>query len=139
MPPNSTDIITGGCLCGAVKFEVENTFSKFYFCHCLQCRKITGSAHASNLFTHTDAINWTAGEQHKKHYSYPDRDFKVVFCSECGSGLPFVTKSGKALIVPAGSLDAEPNIQPNDNIFWAERAAWYDDGTKANQCEGFPS
>jgi hypothetical protein len=63
----------------------------------------------------------------------------VVFCTECGSGLPFVTKSGKALIVPAGSLDAEPNIQPNDNIFWVERAGWYDDGIHANKCEAFPS
>jgi hypothetical protein len=50
-----------------------------------------------------------------------------------------VTKSGKALIVPAGSLDAEPNIQPNDNIFWAERASWYDNVKLANKCEGFPS
>jgi hypothetical protein len=50
-----------------------------------------------------------------------------------------VTKSGKALIVPAGSLDAEPNIQPNDNIFWAEQANWYDDGKLANKCEGVSS
>jgi len=111
----------------------------FYFCHCKQCQKITGSAHASNLFTRPDAIKWTAGEEHKKQFNYPDRDFTVVFCSECGSGLPFVTKSGKTLLVPAGSLDAEPNIQPNDNIFWAERASWYDNGKQANKCEGFPS
>ena len=62
-----------------------------------------------------------------------------MFCSECGSGLPFVTKSGKDLIVPAGSLDAEPNIQPNDNIFWAERASWYNDGKQVKKCEGFSS
>jgi hypothetical protein len=50
-----------------------------------------------------------------------------------------VTKNGKALLVPAGSLDAAPNIQPNDNIFWAERASWYDDGKRANKCDGFPN
>lgn len=130
--------IGGGCLCGGVKFQVENEFSKFYFCHCEQCRKITGSAHAANLFTRPDAITWTSGEYLIKQYKYPDRDFTVVFCTECGSGLPFVTNSGKALIVPAGSLDSDPNIQPNDNIFWAERATWYDEGTNANQCAGFP-
>jgi hypothetical protein len=134
-----SDKISGGCLCGAVKFEVENDFKRFYFCHCQQCRKITGSAHASNLFARPDAITWITGEQHKKQFNYPDRDFTVVFCSECGSGLPFVTKSGKALLVPAGSLDSEPNIQPNNNIFWAERAAWYDNGKLATTCEGFPS
>jgi len=131
--------ISGGCLCGAVTYEVDNDFNGFYFCHCQQCRKITGSAHASNLFTRPDAIKWTTGEEYKKQFNYPDRDFTVVFCSECGCGLPFVTKSGKALLVPAGSLDSPPNIQPNDNIFWAERASWYDDGKLANKCDGFPS
>ena len=135
----SAEKITGGCLCGKVTYEVNNTFSKFYFCHCEQCRKITGSAHASNLFTRPDAIKWTAGEEYKKQFDYPDRDFTVAFCTECGSGLPFVTKNGKTLLVPAGSLDAEPNIQPKDNIFWVERAGWYDDGIHANKCEAFPS
>lgn len=139
MDPNTVENISGGCLCGEVRFEVENTFSKFYFCHCKQCQKITGTAHASNLFTRPDAIKWTAGAAHKKQFNYPNRDFTVVFCTECGSGLPFVTKSGKALIVPAGSLDTEPNIQLNNNIFWAERARWYDNGKQAKTCEGFPS
>ena len=136
---NSAEKITGSCLCKAVTYEVGNDFKRFYFCHCQQCRKITGSAHASNLFTRPDAIKWTAGEAFKKQFNYPDRDFTVEFGTECGSGLPFVTKSGKALLVPAGSLDAEPNIPPNDNIFWAERAGWYDDGKQAQKCDGFVS
>lgn len=129
--------ISGGCLCGAVSYEVENYFQQFYFCHCQQCRKITGSAFAANLFTHPDAIDWKSGQEYKKQFSYPQRDFSVVFCTECGSGLPFVTKSGKALVVPAGSLDTAPNIQPNDNIFWAERASWFEAGLTANKCDGF--
>jgi hypothetical protein len=132
-----SDSITGGCLCGAVTYTVENNFKRFYFCHCEQCRKITGSAHAANLFTHPDAIHWSAGDKYKKQFSYPGRDFTVVFCTECGSGLPFVSKSGEFLIVPAGSLDAEPNIHPNDNIFWGERAQWYEHGIQANTCSGF--
>jgi hypothetical protein len=129
--------ITGGCLCGKITFEVENNFSKFYFCHCLQCRKITGSAHAANLFTRPNAITWTKGEASIKQFNYPERDFTVVFCPECGSGLPFVTKNAKALLVPAGSLDGEPNITPNNNIFWAERASWYDQGLLADTCAEF--
>lgn len=133
-----SDAITGGCLCGAVTFSVKNNFKRFYFCHCQQCRKITGSAHAANLFTKTDAIEWTRGEKLKKQFNYPNRDFTVVFCPECGSGLPFETKNAKTLIVPAGSLDEEPNITPNDNVFWTERAAWYDPGIAAKRCDGFP-
>jgi hypothetical protein len=41
----------GSCLCGAVRFEVEGEFQRFYLCHCGHCRKDTGSApHAANLF-----------------------------------------------------------------------------------------
>jgi hypothetical protein len=82
-------------------------------------------------------IKWTKGEELKKQFNYPNRDFTVAFCSECGSGLPFVTSNGKSLIVPAGSLDAEPNILPNSNIFFAERAAWYDPGVVAKCYDGF--
>jgi hypothetical protein len=133
-----TQSIIGGCLCGKVRFSIENNFKRFHLCHCLQCRKITGSAHASNLFTTPQALEWTSGESSKKQFDFPGRDFTVVFCTECGSGLPFVTKNGKALIVPAGSLDAEPNNAPNDNIFWTERASWYALGVTAKHCDGFP-
>jgi hypothetical protein len=46
-----------------------------------------------------------------------------------------VTKNGKALLVPADSLDTEPNVQPNDTMFWAERAGWYNDTKQAKKCE----
>ena len=46
-----------------------------------------------------------------KRFDYPgDRLFTKVFCSECGSGLPFLNKTGKKLFIPAGSLDSEPGI-----------------------------
>jgi hypothetical protein len=131
--------IGGGCLCGEVTFSVENEFSSFHLCHCLQCRKITGSAHASNLFTTPENIEWMSGQENIKRFELPDRDFTKVFCNQCGSGLPFITKSGKSLIVPAGSLNEEPNISPQDNIFWSERAAWYDAGLSSRHFAGFPN
>ncbi|KXI29854.1 GFA family protein [Paraglaciecola hydrolytica] len=130
--------ISGSCLCGAVTFTLNNTFKRFYLCHCKQCQKISGSAHVANLFTDPDNIQWTSGAELTKRFEYPDRNFTKVFCTQCGCGLPFLNKSGKALIVPAGSLDGEPNIQPSDNIFWSERPAWYDTGVEAKHCAGFP-
>lgn len=41
----------GACLCGAVRFEVDGAFDRFYLCHCESCRKDSGSAHAANLFS----------------------------------------------------------------------------------------
>ena len=134
--------ITGGCLCGAVKFEVSNDFSQFHLCHCQQCQKITGSAHASNLFCKSSHITWLAGTDNTKRFDYPDRHFARVFCTECGTGLPYLVNKGKTLIVPAGSLELDEetvlNVAPQDNIFWHERAAWYDAALAAPTFAGFP-
>ena len=132
-------LIDGGCLCGKVSFSLRNEFSQFHFCHCSQCRKISGSSHASNLFTAPDNIEWKSGEANIKRFNYPGRDFSKVFCMECGSGLPFLSQSGKALIVPAGSLNDEPAITPQDNIFWSERAAWFEAGVGSQHFDGFPN
>ena len=82
--------------------------------------KITGSAFAANILTKPATIDWISGFEWVKRFDYPDeRMFTKVFCSNCGSGLPFINKKGDALIIPAGSLDHHPNIKPNENIFWA--------------------
>jgi len=43
--------VSGSCLCGQVTFESKDDFQQFHLCHCIQCQKATGSAHAANLFT----------------------------------------------------------------------------------------
>ena len=131
------ELIDGECLCGKVSFSMRNEFAQFHFCHCIQCRKITGSSHASNLFTSPENIEWKSGSEFIKRYEYPERDFSKVFCMECGSGLPFLTKSGQALIVPAGCLNDEPGITPQDNIFWSERAPWFEGGVSSQHFDGF--
>lgn len=129
---------SGQCLCGAVRFSVTTIAEDFYFCHCEQCRKITGSAFASNILTKPASINWIAGSDKVKRFDYPEpRIFTKVFCVDCGSGLPFLNKKGSALIIPAGSLSHEPPIKPSHNIFWQEHAQWYQNGMNAPKCEGF--
>jgi hypothetical protein len=130
--------LTGGCCCGAVRFELVDDFSQFYFCHCEQCRRLTGSAHASNLFTRPDNIQWLQGQQDTHRYDHPERTFTQVFCKHCGSGLPFVTQSGQSLLVPAGSLDEEPKKQPDSQIFSEEQTHWHKVGVASKKIHGFP-
>ena len=131
------EVVSGSCLCGKVTFECENNFSQFHLCHCIQCQKVTGSAHASNLFTARDNITWRSGLASVRKYDVPGRSISNAFCIECGSGLPYISGSGKALVVPAGGLDGKPNIVPQDNIFWSERADWYDEVPSAQRFDRF--
>jgi len=130
--------LKGGCLCGQVEFSVEESFRAFYQCHCQQCRQLTGSAFASNLFTRPDNIKWMKGGEKVVNYEHPSREFSKAFCETCGSALPFINKSGKSLIVPAGSLLDLPSKLPQANIFMAEKAAWLESGAKAEHFDGFP-
>jgi hypothetical protein len=58
---------------------------------------------------------------------------------EKGSGLPYVSKTGRSLIVQAGTLNevfaSNPIVR---HIFWSERAAWYDAAAAAGHHERFP-
>jgi len=130
--------LKGSCLCGAVEFQCENDFDMFHLCHCSQCQKVSGSAHVSNLFTKANNIEWLKGESLVKRYDVPGRTISHAFCECCGSSLPYTSGGGRYLIVPAGSLDEQPDIKPDDHIFWHERASWYDELGDTKKFNGFP-
>ena len=130
--------ISGSCLCGKVSFESEDDFKKFHFCHCIQCQKVTGSAHASNLFTVPSNIKWLSGLDSVKRFDVPGRAISNAFCNNCGSNVPYISRTGKALVVPAGSLNGSPNIEPDSHIFCSEKATWYDKAINAKTFDKFP-
>lgn len=122
----SENNVTGSCLCRKVSYEITGNMGVFQYCHCSRCRKFTGSAHASNLFVAPGDFHWRDGEEHVGRYNPPEtRYFATAFCKNCGSSLPWLSKSGKVVIIPAGTLDEDPGIRPDKNIFCASRPAWY--------------
>ena len=133
-------MVTGGCLCGEVAFEVEEDFKFFNFCHCRQCRQVTGSAHASNLFTDADNVRWIRGEEKVKRYDVPGRAITSAFCSDCGSNMPYVSAAAPIYVVPAGSLNEPLSAVPVrvQNIFWGERADWYEPAAESERYDAMP-
>jgi hypothetical protein len=122
--PNSK--ITGRCLCNRVTYAIQDNLGIFQYCHCSRCRKFTGSAFAANLLVAPEDFQWLDGEDYVSRYELADaKYFATSFCKHCGSSLPWLAKGGKAVVVPAGSLDDHPGIGPFQNIFWESRAAWY--------------
>ena len=118
--------VTGSCLCGSVRFKINGAAQRFYHCHCQRCRKATGTGHASNLLvTPVGSLIWLAGEELLRRYKVPEAErFYSCFCSHCGSPMPRVVAELDAVIIPAGTLDAEPPMEPHARIFWDSRAAW---------------
>jgi hypothetical protein len=131
--------INGSCLCGQVKYVVTGPFDQFHICHCSQCRRSTGSAHACNIFTTKDRLHWISGEALTKRYD-PEEPGVIskAFCTHCGSLVPYISASSGRLIIPAGGLQQDPGIRPEDNIYWPDRADWYDAISQAPRCDAGP-
>jgi len=122
----SQNNINGSCLCGTVKYTVNGDPKRFYHCHCQRCRKATGTGHASNLLVSPQtSINWLQGEKKLGRYKVPEAErFYNCFCQNCGSPMPRVVAELDAVLIPAGSLDSTPPINPQGHIFWDSRANW---------------
>ena len=122
----SDDAIKGSCLCGSVQFAVTPPFSVFRYCHCSRCRKASGSAHAANLFVPRAQFRWLKGESAVKRYDLRESQrFSVWFCGECGTRVPHDVRTRDDVLIPAGVLDADPQMRPENSIFWDSKAPWY--------------
>ena len=118
--------VNGSCLCGEVSYQATDNLGIFQYCHCSRCQKFTGSAHASNLFVAEEKFNWITGEEFIGRFEPADtKYFATAFCKQCGSSLPWLSKGGKTMIIPAGTLDSDPVIRPLQSIFYGSRAKWY--------------
>jgi hypothetical protein len=121
-------IVRGGCLCGSVEFEAELPFLKFVKCHCSRCRRASGRAFAANAYVLPQALRWSAGLDNVVRFDLPGAcSFSTCFCRRCGSPLPHATRSGREVIIPAGSLLDDPGTSPTHDSCWSSRARWLSD------------
>ena len=127
--------VPGSCLCRGVRFRITGPALRFYICHCSRCRKESGSAFATNLFVKADGVVWMSGEHHVTRFELPEAErFCVDFCATCGTNVPYLTRNGDFYIVPVGTVDIDTGVRPSAQIFWTDRAAWFE---AAMSCPGF--
>jgi hypothetical protein len=105
--------VTGGCLCGDIRFEATGSPYRVGLCHCLDCRKHHGALfHAFAIFPQ-DAVT-IAGETR----SYGGRSF----CPRCGSSV--FARSSDEIEVSLGSLDAPDRMAPTYESWIIRRESW---------------
>jgi hypothetical protein len=118
--------ITGGCLCGGVRYQLTQAPVWAHNCHCSRCRKISGSAFAANLFLPREALRYLQGEDLRKSFELPEAEsFSHVFCARCGSSLPFPSRQPGLVGIPMGGLDGDPDFAPRAHIFVDSKAPWF--------------
>ncbi len=120
------NMIDGQCICGAVRYRVQDNMAAFKLCFCDFCQKASGSAHVANAFTAPDRIEWLEGQEQLTSFDVPNSQVRRVFCRSCGTTLPFETQNGKFLVVPVGSLSRPLTGHVNTIVGWEYRPTWYD-------------
>lgn len=107
------DRIEGGCLCGEVRVVASGEPYRVGLCHCLDCRKHTGSLfHASAIFP-AEAVT-VSGAAHE----YAGR----WFCPRCGSSV--FGRSGDEIEVSLGALDSPDRFVPTYELWSVRREDW---------------
>ncbi|QEC48990.1 GFA family protein [Baekduia soli] len=127
----SEPALTGGCLCGAVRFEISEPLSEAGHCHCTRCQRRTGTASSAAGLTVPGSFRITQGAEHVRAW-HPDRGFDKGFCSACGGHL-FARDPGDDTVVAVrlGAIDGDPGVRPSYHQFTAFAAPWQplpDDG-----------
>ncbi|HJQ98643.1 MAG TPA: GFA family protein [Candidatus Polarisedimenticolaceae bacterium] len=118
-------MITGGCLCGGVRYEVRGAFLRASHCHCSRCRRHTGTSHSTQGRARRSDFRLVSGEELVRVYA-PDGGGAVkAFCLVCGSSL-FGGKwpEGDEITIRLGSVDGDPGIRPQFHTFVASKAPW---------------
>ena len=116
--------LAGECLCGAVRFSVEDSFRYALNCHCSQCRRTTGTAFKSFAGIERPKFRVVAGETGLLIYGNPDSHDS--HCRICGSFLYSVVRSGTYVHVNLGALRDEPAIRPTAHIYVGSKAPWHE-------------
>ena len=120
-----TTSFTGGCICGAVRYECSAEPLMTGNCHCRDCQKAGGGAFASALAVPVAALKIT-GEV--KYYDTKGDSGQTVsrgFCPTCGARLLAKSKAMADLItILAGSLDDPSWFRPTMDIYAASAQPW---------------
>jgi hypothetical protein len=116
--------LTGGCGCGAVRFEVNAPPVSASYCHCTRCQRRTGTAAAITARVAPGSFRLVAGEEHVRAWA-PEDGFEKMFCGLCGSALFSRNPRDPSVIgVRFGAFDRDPGIRPQYRQFVAYAAPW---------------
>ncbi len=115
--------LTGGCGCGAVRFEVTEPFVSALYCHCTRCQRRSGTAASANARVVPGSVRITAGEEELRVWA-PAGGSEKLFCGLCGSAL-FARRPGAEIGgVRLGAIDGDPGIRPQWHQYVAYAASW---------------
>ncbi|HEX2160755.1 MAG TPA: GFA family protein [Thermoleophilaceae bacterium] len=116
--------LTGGCGCGAVRFEVTAPLVSALYCHCTRCQRRSGTAASANALPEPGSFRLLSGEEALRAWK-PGAGWEKWFCGECGSAIFSRAPHDPALMsIRMGAFDSDPGVRPSARQFVEFAATW---------------
>lgn len=115
--------VTGGCLCGGVRYRAAGPLRPIVYCHCGQCRRTSGHFVAATA-ARKDALTVVADEGLEWFASseFASRGF----CSRCGSSLFWLPNAREYVSIMAGTLDDSAGLEAVEHIYVSDKGDYYE-------------
>ena len=116
-------LVTGGCLCGAVRFECKQQPFHVCYCHCGICRKSVGGVVSAWAFFPVASLKFTQGDP--TWYASSATAF-LGFCRTCGSPIGFNNTEYEHICIAHGALDNQDAYPPQKHWYLEDRLSFLD-------------
>ena len=121
-----TSVITGGCLCSGVRYEVRGPFLRASYCHCSRCRRHSGAAASAQGRVLRSDFSLVSGADLIRVFT-PEGGSVKAFCVTCGSSLfGGAWPEGPEVSIRLGTVDGDPGIRPQFHTYVGSKAVWAD-------------
>ena len=118
------DTVQGGCLCGAVRFEIELPSKWCAHCHCTMCRRAHGAGFVTWVGVEQSQFRMLAGEDELTWY-HSSPPARRGFCRQCGSTLFFQsTRWPTEMHVVLANVDGPIDRAPTAHVYYDSHADW---------------
>ena len=120
-------LLTGGCLCGAIRYTISAPITALRACHCTNCQRASGSGGTVNAVVPSDSFKITRGatKRYDDSATQSGRTLSRHFCAGCGSPIYSQRNPDPGfLVVRAGSLDDSSGLKIATNIWTASARPW---------------
>jgi hypothetical protein len=120
---NPDAIFTGGCLCGAVRYESTAKPIRAVICHCSLCRRHSGAPALAFVHFPRAFFRWVGAEP-KRYRSSPEAE--RGFCPTCGSTISMhESVLPDRVQITVGTLDEPDRVRIDDHVWTREQIAWF--------------
>ena len=117
--------ISGGCLCGSVRFELSEPPKEAGYCHCTRCQRRTGNASSAQARIDGRSFRLLRGEEAVKGWRHPEGGFEKLFCGDCGAQLfSRNPEDPTQMSIRMSAFDEDPGVRPSWRAFVANAAPW---------------